>query len=566
LAQRLSVDCFRADMAFVVARLRTVLCVSLFAASAHAAAPAVATRSSKQGVPTTLLHSAAAQLLPGGQFYAPSSLGNFEGEAPWQAANTLETLASLAGAVGPAVQPALYGAVRQAFDDALAATHDGFFPSGLRDYDDFGWWALAVLRFARVPPPAPAASEGSGISGNVLIGGTTALNYVGIARTVFDMFVQRAWNESQCGGGVLSGPVAGPLLSGKATITNELFLALATALFEVTGEHQFLEWANKQWGWMSMGQGKAMRDASKGGMFSEGMDLDYEWERCVGRHTSTAWTYNQGVVLGALASLFRATGDESLLRSADEIARTVMQRLATPDGVLQEPCETSGRVCGRDQLIYKGIFARYLWQLSAVAAPADAAAYRAFLMTNVASAVAHGSGGGTSFGLRWTGPFEVDMAGSATQSAAIDLLLAAAYPDRAALPPLRAQCITSAEQQQQQQQQQQQEDAVGAWARPGLRWLGETNELLYGLSLAECQQACLAKAPQECDLYTFMAENEDVGEGRSACYIYSDQNQSQTVSLDLSGCGTVSGCHYASGSRRCYVPDKHDGTFGNLII
>jgi len=119
---------------------------------------------------------------------------------------------------------------------------------------------------------------------------------------------------------------------------------------------------------------------------------------------------------------------------------------------------------------------------------------------------------------------------------------------------------------QQQQQQQQQEDAVGAWARPGLRWLGETNELLYGLSLAECQQACLAKAPQECDLYTFMAENEDVGEGRSACYIYSDQNQSQTVSLDLSGCGTVSGCHYASGSRRCYVPDKHDGTFGNLII
>ena len=46
----------------------------------------------------------------------------------------------------------------------------------------------------------------------------------------------------------------------------------------------------------------------------------------------TTWTYNQGVLLGGLASLYRATRNATLLEVAGHTANATIARLS-PDGV-----------------------------------------------------------------------------------------------------------------------------------------------------------------------------------------------------------------------------------------
>ncbi len=50
------------------------------------------------------------------------------------------------------------------------------------------------------------------------------------------------------------------------------------------------------------------------------------------------WTYNQGVILGGLVELYKATGDRSLLESARQIADGVItSAILSPNGILTEP-------------------------------------------------------------------------------------------------------------------------------------------------------------------------------------------------------------------------------------
>ena len=512
--------------------------------------------------PRDLLLAAAAPLLPGGRYYAATSTGSHAGEASWQSANTLETLASVA-----LVQPDAYAAVRTAFAEAWAATSG--VPHDFEHYDDYGWWALALLRFARVPPTMPAAPASASADA---LGGTDALNYVGMARTVFEMYVRDAWSNDTCGGGVYWGPVHGAP-SYKNAITNELFLALSAELFEATGEARFGEWAARQWAWLSdASAGGAMRGAASvnGGLYNDGLSADWvEPSRCV-NNNSTVWTYNQGVILGGLASFHRATNDSSLLVAADATARAAMARLVDGDGVLRESCEGGERMsvddgagaatgadaiaCNGDQQLFKGAFARHLWYLSTVAAPADAADYRAFLSANAASAIAldrpdlsRNFSAFATFGLHWAGPFDGTLAGAATQSAALDLIVAAAAPpELGALPPLRVRCAAPV-------------DSIGAWQRPGVRCEGDSGELLpRGRSLAECQAACLAKqAPGgSCAAFTWTADG--VLGANNICNVFAAQPGGNggcaAPTVDVTGCGTRYGCRFTSGSPGCVLP------------
>ena len=523
--------------------------------------------------PSDLLLAAAAPLLPGGALYAPSATGSHVGEASWQSASTLETLASVAHA-----RPSAYGAVRTAFAEAWDAT--GGVPHDFEHFDDYGWWALALLRFARVPPPPPSTPPSSSLKNESPLSGTELLNYVGMARTVFEMYARDAWSNATCGGGVNWGPVHGAP-AYKNAITNELFLALAASLHEATGEARFGQWAARQWAWLAdVGAGGAMRGAANGGLYNDGLSPDWvDPSRCT-NNNDTAYTYNQGVVLGGLAALHRATNDSSLLVAADATARAAMVRLA-PGGVLRELCEdgvgaqapisatsatssasaasaasaTSSRAaaapCNGDQRIFKGVFARHLWYLSAVAAPEDAAAYRAFLASNAASAIALGRpslernfSGFATFGLHWAGPYDAASAGAATQSAALDLLLAAAAPALGApLPPVAARCARVP-------------DSVGAWVRPGMRCDGDSGELLpRGRSLAECQAACLAEA-SACTAYTWTLDG--ARGANNICNSFAAQPSGAgggcaVAVVDATDCGTNSGCRYTSGSPGCIL-------------
>ena len=89
---------------------------------------------------------------------------------------------------------------------------------------------------------------------------------------------------------------------------------------------------------------------------------------------SEGYTYNQGVIVGALGLLYSATPAANvsdridLLHSAEKIATAVAlangSRWRHGDGVLREPCETTSvpqsTGCNADQTQFKGVFVRYL--------------------------------------------------------------------------------------------------------------------------------------------------------------------------------------------------------------
>ena len=100
-------------------------------------------------------------------------------------------------------------------------------------------------------------------------------------------------------------------------------------------------------------------------------------------NNGTTWTHNQGVIVSALAQLYNATHNTSLLDIAQKIADATIQRLVYSDGVLKEPCEPN---CTMDQALYKGIFVRHLaYLIPYLTDAAHIQKYSSFLQQNAES-------------------------------------------------------------------------------------------------------------------------------------------------------------------------------------
>ena len=133
----------------------------------------------------------------------------------------------------------------------------------------------------------------------------------------------------------------------------------------------------------------------------------------------TTWTYNQGVILGALAELYRANHDRSLLNEAQSIADAALSdpTLVDRNGVLHEPCEPN---CGADGTQFKGIFIRNLSSLDRIAGNSQ---YENFISKNADSIWTGAHPPGYHLGLIWSAPYGTTNA--STQSSAADALVAA---------------------------------------------------------------------------------------------------------------------------------------------
>lgn len=123
-------------------------------------------------------------------------------------------------------------------------------------------------------------------------------------------------------------------------ITNSLFVVLSARLYRVTKEKPFLDWAEKTLAW------------------EKEVKL-YDGTGIVDRpgHQGDYWTYNQGVYLGGLEALYRATGKAAYLEEAAGVAETIIAKsgVVREDGVLYEKLSTDGWDVG----MFKGICARY---------------------------------------------------------------------------------------------------------------------------------------------------------------------------------------------------------------
>ena len=195
----------------------------------------------------------------------------------WNAANCVE-------AIENAITTQNGGPYLSVLDETFRHNSRGNF---LNDYyDDEGWWALAWIRAFDL---------------------TGEARYLNAAKTIFQDMTG-GW-DSHCGGGIWWRKER----DYKNAIANELFLLTAVRLHQRTPEKKeaarYLDWALREWAWFD-----------KSGMInSRNLVNDGLNDHCE-NNQQTAWTYNQGVILGGLAELYKSTADTNNLNRAQAIA------------------------------------------------------------------------------------------------------------------------------------------------------------------------------------------------------------------------------------------------------
>lgn len=249
-------------------------------------------------------------------------------------------------------------------------------------YDDEGWWALAWLKVYDL---------------------TNEACYLNAAMDIFEDMT-KGWGAT-CGGIWWNkGHKA------NVAISNELFLAIASQLAtrapNKEAQAEYLQWALKSWRWF-YNSGLINADYN----INDGLNL----ETCK-NNNGIVWSYNQGVILGALVELNKAQPSNIYLETASKIATAALKKLSV-DGILHEPCEPD---CGNDGPQFKGIFMRGLQALQQ-ASPDPA--FAKFIQQNADSIWDRARGDGNKLGLVWSGPYKAATA--ATQSSALDTMVAA---------------------------------------------------------------------------------------------------------------------------------------------
>lgn len=200
----------------------------------------------------------------------------------------------------------------------------------------------------------------------------------------------------------------------KNAITNELFLVLATLLYETTHEPQYLQWAHREWDWFD-----------RTGLINAGSLINDGLDNCRNNHQTT-WTYNQGVVLGGLTALFRLTRQHSYLDQAARIASATLDKLTTTvngAAILKEPTG----ILNSDQQQFKGTFVKYLAQLALMLPRASASRkkFTSFLLANADAVWEHARNDANECSAYWHGGDQPPIHNATTQTAALELLIAA---------------------------------------------------------------------------------------------------------------------------------------------
>jgi predicted alpha-1,6-mannanase (GH76 family) len=354
--------------------------------------------------------------------------GSFQPSAGWwNSANALTTTVNFTMLSG---DPTYLGLIHHAFDsrDDGASISTNF-------VDDEGWWALAWIGASELD-----ASDGE----------RSARELARAAYVFRDM--QRYW-DSTCGGGVWW--QKSPKFY-KNAIANELFMAVAARLYQHTKNPIYLSAVRDEYRWFF----EQSRLYDRGHLVVDGIK-DGTCGNAIPTMNRSTWTYNQGVILGALVALQEVSGSADMrpadprgpcigydvLRCAREIADIAMRRLTvqgvltefelaeapevpTPEnrrprrvhGTNAEPTDCFGPDCPQ----FKGIFMRNLGTLVRALPASDRETYANFLAHNAATIWQDDrweTRGKVFFGVYWQGPFSLPNA--TVQTSALDALVEA---------------------------------------------------------------------------------------------------------------------------------------------
>ncbi|KAH7349305.1 glycosyl hydrolase [Plectosphaerella cucumerina] len=270
-------------------------------------------------------------------------------------------------------------------DDVKIARRQQF-PGFINEfYDDEGWWALGLIRAYDVMQDRAYLDMAVSIFEDMKTGGNTYCN-----GGIF-------WNKER---------------KYVNAISNELYLSVAASLANRLPDGAglpYLDIANQQWAWF-----KASGMINSRGTINDGLNGSCQ------NNGQNTWSYNQGVVLGGLVELHRATGDTALLAQAADIAGAAIRELSDDKGILHESCEPN---CGADGNQFKGIFVRNLCYLYRAMPAPPRADFRKFILDNADANWASNRDEKGGLGVVWSGPPQ--RVSGPTHSSALDALVAA---------------------------------------------------------------------------------------------------------------------------------------------
>lgn len=230
-----------------------------------------------------------------------SNTGQFNTDGWWQSGVGITTLADAAIAI-----PALKTTYQNVWPASLQNAQKTY-PNFVNDYfDDEGWWALAWIRVYDLTGGQQYLKQAQSIFNNMLsTGANTTCNSGGIW-----------WNREH---------------SQINAIANELFLSVAAHLANrVSNKQYYLNWAYKQWSWF---QNSGMINSQN--LINDGLVIS----TCQ-NNGAQVWTYNQGVILGALLEMSLATNNGAYIQKATDIANAAIPFFAGGySGILKEPGE-----------------------------------------------------------------------------------------------------------------------------------------------------------------------------------------------------------------------------------
>jgi len=252
----------------------------------------------------------------------------------WQDGTVLESLANWMHRANNTRQLSIIRSSLRSLEDLVAAYQP------IPSFDDMAWYGMAYARIFEV-------------LGHQL-GEHQAAKFGDAAANIFKWVAQKGWDDNSntttwCGGGFWWDSNK----AFKATITNVQMIYLGAKLHNIlpTKDPLFLTVANRTWHWM---QNHDLVDPSTG-ILSNSLDGSCKAE------TGTGWTYQQGVLVGGLAELAKASpeGSEPLVAQSLRLVNAVRKHM-THDDVLLESCDnqTGSKACNADARMYKGLFVR----------------------------------------------------------------------------------------------------------------------------------------------------------------------------------------------------------------
>jgi predicted alpha-1,6-mannanase (GH76 family) len=291
-------------------------------------------------------------------------------------------------------------------------------------YDDEAWWALAWIKAFDL---------------------TRNQKYLDMAVTI-GQDMTNGWDNTFNGGIYWrKDHNGGPGSPYKNAIANALFMAVAARLYLRTKDGTWKDWAQKEFNWfinsgLIWGTG-ANQDLNAQPQYLVNDALEPSGPNA-GKNvgpaatdgTGTVWTYNQGVILGALCDLSIIFGDQlstDPMPLAENIADAAIRHFSNtngPNGILTEPAASPPPSV--DNCQFKGIFIRNLAVLYAHDHKAD---YSMFISNNGSSLANNNHNPSFQFGFDWSTnqPDKVDFI---RQTAGIDAVNAANRATLAALP------------------------------------------------------------------------------------------------------------------------------------